>query len=248
MSSKPRALLCVPCYRESARLPIFLEQIKAQDRPLDFAELTVLFLDDGSGEAEQDALKNLLARSAFTNFKIESKFFEKNRGKGGVLRDGFKEGLRREFDLIGFLDSDGATPFYEGLALLEEAWRFPQLDGVIGSRVKCLGKTVERSFKRHLVGRVFATLLSNLYDIPVYDSQCGAKIFRKRALTAELLDRCYDDRWLFDTQLLILLFRNGRSIREQMIDWTDIPGSKINVFRDSWRMFVGLLRFRRSLG
>lgn len=245
--SRPRVLLCLPCYRESNRLPLLLEQIGREDRRLDFAEIHLFFLDDGSGAEEQRRLEELVSKQTFTNFPVSIRLFPQNRGKGSVLRDGFLEGLEKNFDFIGFLDTDAATPFYEMIALIHTLVQTEETDAVIGSRIKCLGKRVERSFKRHLVGRVFATLLSNLFKIAVYDSQCGAKVFRSRALRDDALQICDDPRWLFDTQLIVLLHSRGARIREQMVDWSDIPGSKIHLVRDSYRMLTGLIRFRRRL-
>lgn len=243
-----KVLICIPCYKESKRLAPFLEQILALDQALPY-QLNIRFLDDGSGPEEQQKFAAYMesAQKQFKHFQIGSQLFATNRGKGAVLRDGFSYGLTENFNIVGFSDGDGATPFYEILAMIEELRAAPALQVLIGSRIKCLGKTVERSYKRHLSGRIFATLLSNIFNIPVYDSQCGAKLFKTTVLSSEVLKTCYDQRWLFDTQLLILLYKGGVAIRERMVDWADVPGSKVNLLKDSYRMFMGLLQFRTHL-
>ena len=212
--------------------------------------IDIKFFDDGSGEKEGQNLKEavLKAGTEIKNFTLKYELFPINRGKGAVLRDGFKQGIA-EYQYVGFLDGDGATPFYEMIRIMEKLVNETGAvaDAMIGSRVKCLGKTVQRSLKRHLSGRIFATLLSNIFSIPVYDSQCGAKLFSTSILSVSLLDHCYDQRWLFDTQLLILIYRKKFRVLETPVDWKDIPGSKVSLFRDSWRMFWGLLAFRSYL-
>jgi glycosyltransferase involved in cell wall biosynthesis len=241
-------LICVPCYKESRRLPRFLEQIAASDSESN-SHLKILFLEDGSGQQEQSEFLSILesAKARFKYIELQYKIFPHNRGKGAVLRDGFRVGMSMGCDAIGFIDGDGATPFREMSGMVHELMLQNDTDMIIGSRIKCLGKTVSRSLKRHLSGRIFATILSNLYDIPVYDSQCGAKIFKSRVLSDKVLELCDDNRWLFDTQFLIYLFKAGYTIRERMVDWTDIPGSKVSLLKDSTRMFVGLLQFKKRL-
>ncbi len=240
--------ICVPCYRESQRLPAFIADIRRVFSSSQTSRVTLYFLDDGSGEFETK-----LMRAAVDDLKDNSHIsfhyveFPENRGKGAVLRDGFANAMKNGFDLIGFFDGDGATPAKEILNLIHQFEHTPESDVVVGSRWKALGHPVERSFKRHLSGRIFATILSILYSIPIYDSQCGAKLFRKRVLTSELLALCDNQNWLFDTQLIITLHSRGRDIFELPVVWKDQPGSKINLIRDSFRMFWGLLIFRRKL-
>ena len=71
---------------------------------------------------------------------------------------------------------------------------------VCGSRILRLGASIHRSFFRHYFGRVFATVASNILNIPVYDTQCGAKLFR--AEHAELIfSEHFLSRWFFDVEL-----------------------------------------------
>lgn len=240
----PAAIL-IPAYRESARLPALLDAIRVAKTAIP-AGTAIRILDDGSPEPDSTAMRAAVEALARDVAPIEVAFirFPRNRGKGATLRDGFRAALAEGFAVIAFLDADGSTPFAELLAVLARMEADPALDAVIASRVKMLGKSVHRSLARHLLGRVFATALSVLLDIPVYDSQCGCKAFRARALGGDTLDLCDDDRWLFDTQLVITLQKRGFAIVEHPVSWSEIPGSKVSLLRDPIVMLAGMLRIR----
>ena len=96
------------------------------------------------------------------------------------------------------------------------------------------------------MGRVFATAVSVLFDIAVYDSQCGCKIFRREAVMP-LLPMIQSKGWLWDTQLMILLYVRGKNLIEVPVRWSEVPGSKVSLLWDPLRMLGELLLFRRHL-
>ena len=76
----------------------------------------------------------------------------------------------------------------------------------MGARLKRLGANVQRKAYRHYMGRVFATVVSLLFRMPVYDSQCGAKLFRV-SLVPEVFRAPFSSRWLFDVEILLRVRR-----------------------------------------
>jgi hypothetical protein len=110
------------------------------------------------------------------------------------------------------------------------------VDVVLGSRVKLLGRTIERHAWRHYLGRVFATLVSQLLHLAVYDTQCGAKLFRATDELRRVLARPFTTSWLFDVEILARIIAESsagtsavaRSLYELPLDeWRDVPGSKL---------------------
>jgi hypothetical protein len=114
--------------------------------------------------------------------------------------------------------------------------------GVIGSRVLMLGRRVRRSALRHYAGRVFATFVATLFSAPVYDTQCGLKVFRASCVGRHL-HQPTDRRWVWDTQLLLAMLAAGERVDECPIDWVEAGGSRVALL-DGARMVLALLRFR----
>ena len=84
---------------------------------------------------------------------------------------------------VGFFDADLSTPLAAIDDFLAVLRLRPQVEFILGSRVMLMGRDVKRKAWRHYLGRVFATAVSLALDLPVYDTQCGAKMLRVNAAT-----------------------------------------------------------------
>jgi hypothetical protein len=105
---------------------------------------------------------------------------------------------------------------------------------VFGSRVKLLGRRIVRKPHRHYLGRIFATVVSNVLRLPVYDTQCGAKLFRRTSQLAVVLQNPFRSRWIFDVEILARFIHTcgieyvKNSVYEYpLAEWCDIGGSKV---------------------
>jgi dolichyl-phosphate beta-glucosyltransferase len=242
-------LIAIPCYQESARLPSFLDTLCPSISAAPFSARIVV-VDDGSGAPEAERTREIVSRAAaqWTGLFAEPVLLPANLGKGGAVYAGWESPEAFAAALLCFVDADGSVPAAEVVRLIGEllADRAERWQAIFGSRVKLLGARVERLPSRHYVGRVFATLVTIITGLTIYDSQCGLKVVRRHAYTTiarELTER----RFVFDVELVLRLLRHGFGIREVPIDWSEIPGSKVRLLRDSWRMATGLLRIRERL-
>jgi glycosyltransferase involved in cell wall biosynthesis len=156
-----------------------------------------------------------------------------NGGKGEAVRAGLVSSLAANPSWIGYVDADMATPASEILRLLDVASSTSCIDVMIGSRVALLGRDVQRSAFRHYTGRVFATLASLVLSKPVYDTQCGAKLFRRTIAFDRSIAAPFRSRWAFDVELLGRLESAGvepsRYWEEPLLVWHDIGGSRRTV-------------------
>jgi len=247
-----RAFVVIPAYNEAARLPGLFEQLADYLRSdaAGAAGLDVHFciVDDGSREEHFAAAEQLVRESGFGP-SVRLVRLDVNGGKGAAIRTGFRIGLAEGFDYLGFIDADCAVSVSEAhraLVHLVTAHRDVGVTGVIGSRVCMLGRSVVRNPLRHYLGRVFATFVSEWFNQAVYDTQCGLKIFEREALERHL-EIPEDDRWVWDTQLLLAMLYAGERIHELPVDWRETGGSKLSMVRDPLVMVWRLLTFRKRL-
>lgn len=127
-----------------------------------------------------------------------------NKGKAEAVRTGMLEAIKwQNFEYVGFMDADLATPVSEMNYLLDIAGE-KNFDMIFGSRVKRLGVDIDRKLTRHLIGRIIATFISNILKLPTYDTQCGAKIF-KSGLAGKIFSEEFLSRWLFDVEIFFRL-------------------------------------------
>jgi dolichyl-phosphate beta-glucosyltransferase len=224
-----KTTIVVPCYNEANRLdgPAF-ERALELDPKLEF-----LFVDDGSKDDTFGVLQQLAAR---VPGRITLLRLERNQGKAEAVRRGMLQALQLEPELAGYWDADLATPL-PMIAKLAAAFENPNLLVVLGSRVHMLGTNIERKPLRHYIGRAFATLASSLLDMSVYDTQCGAKLFRAGPVARSLFERPFELRWCFDVEILARLIgleREGAvDVSSQCLEvpldtWIDVGGSKLN--------------------
>ena len=231
----------IPAYNEARRLPRLL----AEFQPLLDSEprLSLVIVDDGSDLDHFQAIEAIVASHVAAGRNMSLVRLPHNSGKGAALAKGFE---LAQTPYVGFIDADGSVSATEFMRLACYLTQDPLVDAVLASRVKMLGMKVERRLLRHLMGRVFATAVSVVFDIAVYDSQCGCKIYRRDAVMP-LLPMVHSKGWLWDTQLMILLYVRGKKLIEVPVHWSEVPGSKVSLLWDPLRMLGELLLFRRHL-
>lgn len=235
--------LVVPCCNEQHRL-----NRSEIDALADGAAVMVILVDDGSTDATLPLLRSIAASRA--GGSVEVLALERNVGKGEAVRAGMRAALRSNPVWVGYLDADFATPATEMLRLIDVARSSSTVNAVLGSRVAMLGRQITRTPFRHYTGRVFATVASNVLGLVVYDTQCGAKLFRAGHVLDRALAEPFRSRWAFDVELLGRLIRHGfaaTTFREEPLEiWHDRPGSKRSV-RSSLHATATLWTVRRNL-
>lgn len=238
-----RCIIVVPCYNEAARLDTgAFRQFVTRGHSQRF-----LLVNDGSTD-DTAAVLETLRRWRPDRFDVYHLL--RNTGKAEAVRRGMLRALGSGADAVGFWDADLATPLEVIPQFCELLRGNPRLQMVIGARVKLLGRDIQRRFVRHLLGRLFATAASVVLKLPVYDTQCGAKLFRVSAETRALFGRPFRTNWIFDVELLARFVRGRKAgslpaaesaiYESPLSQWRDVAGSKVKV-RDFLKSFFELL-------
>jgi len=165
----------------------------------------------------------------------------KRGGKGFAIIEGFKEALKKETDLIGFVDADMSTKPNSFYDLVNNVRGY---DGIIASRYLPGSKVSPKpSLKRIVISRVFNFLIRTMFLFNYKDTQCGAKVFKSNAIK-EIVSSLEITQWAFDIDLLYKLKRAGKKVLEFPSEWSDKEYSHINFFKSSTRMFLAIWRLR----
>lgn len=223
--------LVIPCYNEAARLvpQAFLRALQQQPN------LSLCFVNDGSGDETGNVLQGIKQQASH---RITVLTQGTNSGKAEAVRRGIQHCLSQQYDAIGYWDADLATPLTELphlVAVLQSTQR-PLI--ALGSRVNLLGRQVRRTKARHYASRIFATLVAWRLKAPIYDSQCGAKLFRTTDHLRSACSQAFATRWVFDVELLqryqqALSERGagnlvGTVAEVPLHSWTEVAGSKLS--------------------
>ena len=241
--------IVIPCYNEEKRLAVdkllvFLNQT---------LDISFLLVNDGSTDGTAQVIDDLCRRQPD---RIKSCHLATNQGKGEAVRTGLLETLEGKSEVVGYWDADLSAPLAEILHLRKVLLNDQALDAVIGARVKLIGRRIERKAWRHYTGRIIGTLISMILHLPVYDTQCGAKLFKASPRLKRLLAEPFQTRWLFDVEIFARALRSFAShgnmsimfYEEPLRAWAHMGGSKIGpadfpvILKELWRIWCGYSR------
>lgn len=226
-----RTTVVIPCFNEASRLDAAeLRRYLRADALTRF-----VLVNDGSTDGTLELLHDIAASAPDRVGVLDQ---QPNAGKAAAVRVGLIRALEDDdCNAVGYWDADLATPLSDIATLRAVLEAEPHVDIVLGSRVQLLGRLIERRPARHYAGRVFATFASLLLRMPVYDTQCGAKLFRANGSLRAALETPFATRWVFDVELLRRLVITRREAGELPVEeathevpllrWRDVAGSKV---------------------
>lgn len=238
------SIIVVPCFNEAERLDVAVFRLFASANP----EVRLLFVDDGSTDRTLDVLGEL-RRTRPERLLLHA--LPRNVGKAEAVRNGLLAACSMGPRYVGFWDADLATPLEDIAVFAKLLDERPDTEMVFGSRVNLLGRNVHRNLARHYVGRVFATVAAFTLGVEIYDTQCGAKLFRVSDGFMGRLQEPFIGGWIFDVEILareVQARKHGnlppvRSIiyEHPLMSWRDVAGSKLRL-RDWFAVGGSLVR------
>ena len=225
-----RVLIVVPCYNEAARLD--------GEAFLGFAgthsDIHFLFVNDGSTDGTRAVLEEL--RQQRPN-QIALLHLPANVGKAEAIRQGMLQSLDSNSDAVGYWDADLSTPLDAIPCFRDLLERRAGVNIVLGTRLALQGRHIQRHWLRRILGRVFARCASHVIGTPIFDTQCGAKLFRVNESVRRLFLQPFLSRWIFDVELLVrwrsacragaCSALDGAIYEFPLEEWHEVKGSKL---------------------
>ncbi|KAL3581549.1 hypothetical protein D5086_015881 [Populus alba] len=239
--------LVIPAFNEEHRLPgaldetiNYLQERAAKDKSFTYE---VVIVDDGSADATKRVAFDFVKKYTVDNVRVI--LLGRNHGKGEAIRKGM---LHSRGELLLMLDADGATKvtdleklenqihavarkeFHLGDSTSSDSsFRISDIPlAAFGSRAHLEEKALAtRKWYRNFLMKGFHLVVLLTAGSGIRDTQCGFKMFT-RAAARKLFTNIRLKRWCFDVELVFLCKWFGIPVIEISVNWTEIPGSKVN--------------------
>lgn len=227
--------IVVPAYNEEKRIEPFLTSL-TEFCSKNLSDYEIILVNDGSTDKTLELIKKLLGNNP--NHRVVS--YDKNKGKGGAIREGV---LSARGDNTLFIDADGSISPEEIPAMVEKlkTYKF-----VTGSRIQETSViTVKQPKVRVFVGRIFNKYVNLLFGLKIYDLLCGFKGFRTD-LGKEIFKDLKNTKWIFDVEIMYKAKKNKAEIYQLPIKWKHTKGTKLK-FTDPLKMGYQILKLRMLL-
>lgn len=235
----PDVSIVVPAFEEEDRLGSSLAKIASYLMESE-TSAEIIVVDDGSADKTAEIAESVLRNTPVIASKVIR--YEQNRGKGFAVRTGLQAAAA---EIALFSDADLSTPIEEMPKLIDPILT-GDFDVTFGSRA--LDRSLigtHQPWRREQGGKVMNLIIRTMSGLPFADTQCGFKAFRMSKFRP-LLEVMTIDRFGFDVEFLYVAKYHGLRLKEIPVRWNNVEGSKVNVIRDTRRMFTELGQIRRN--
>ncbi|MEG3581987.1 MAG: glycosyltransferase [Chloroflexota bacterium] len=197
-------------------------------------EWIITIAENGSSDSTLQIAKNLHNR-----YKKSRVISNPIAGKGLALKNAW---ISSTSGILGYMDLDLSTDLDilpEFIRKIEEE----EEDFVIASRLMRDSIVVGRSLKREVISRSYSFIFRSVLSVKFKDAQCGFK-FAKKESVIQIIDKCKDIGWFFDTEILFRAQKNNLSICEVPVRWVDDRDSKVDIISTVIKDIKGLIRLK----
>jgi len=178
----------------------------------------LIVVNDGSTDGTEGMLDGLQERIHLLNII----HFDRNRGKGAAVREGFRQA---NGDYMLFFDIDLSTP----LSTFDAFWpRREERTVLIGSRALSMSRVLTHQTKlKESTGKLGNLTTRALLPLPFHDTQCGFKLYA--ACFRSLLHLAVVNNAAFDIEWLLIAHVNGLAIEEMPVTWSNRPSTRFGL-------------------
>ncbi len=220
----------IPAYNEAQRLPWTLSQLSSffNDWSIDYR---VLIVDDGSTDCTATLTDGFGPR--FSTLRLQ-----RQGGKGRAIKTAMLQATGR---VLAFTDAD--LPF--DLAALRRGYQLldrGDCQVVFGARDLSASKHLApRHWSRQMATYAFRAVAKTLISRQVTDTQCGLKLFARRA-ALEIYARVTIDGFSADAEVVLLTHRLGLSHERIPVTLINDYASTLSLRRSALPMLADIFR------
>jgi len=231
-----------PLFNEENRLPILFLKIKKFSINTKY-DLDFIFVNDGSIDKSLFLIKKF-KKENIKKINIKIINYKKNRGKGYALKKGVLVSKKK---WILTMDIDLSVSLEQINTWNTKKLIMKKNCSYFGSRLLKNSKIIAKKY-RVFTGVIFNLILRALIKnsfLKIRDTQCGFKLYSNNI--AKLLFRNIKEYgYIHDVEILIILRKKKLQVCELPVNWTHKDGSKINIIKDSIKMFIDLIRLKKN--
>jgi len=220
----------IPAFNEADRLPSTLAGL-AKFLDAWAIDYRVVVMDDGSRDGTATVSDAFGPR--FSTVRLPQQ-----RGKGAAIRQGM---LLATGKIVAFTDAD--LPYDLTALKLGCDWiGRGECEAVFGARDLVESRhEARRKLSRIVASAVFREVVKHVVSREVTDTQCGLKIFSRRAAQA-IFSRTTIDGFAFDAEVVLLSRRLSLSVRRVPVTLINEYSSTLSLSRHAGKMLQDVLR------
>jgi dolichyl-phosphate beta-glucosyltransferase len=231
-----------PFYNEQNRLAECFKDIKSFNKNNSKIKKEYIFVNDGSFDKSEKLINNFIKKTKNnkSNYKIIS--LKKNSGKGFAIKKGI---LKAKGKWILTLDIDISVSLTQINLWLKKGYIDNKNNIYFGSR-NVKGSILNLKIYRKIIGYFFNFILKFFLKINLFDSQCGFKLYPKK-IAKIIFSNLREKGFVHDVEIILISNKKKIAIKELPVKWSHVDNSKLNLVKDSLKMFFGILRLRKYL-
>lgn len=236
MTRLPHVSIIVPVHNEQTRIREAVWKMIRYGE-LHLGEYEILLVENGSTDETL-----AIARELSNTYRPVTALQVAGRSKAVAVRYGMLT-ARGEYRYM--CDVDLSTPINELSRFLKYIRHHGTVDIVIGTR-EHPDSQVRTSFKRYMIGRIFSLMTQVLVPMQTKyrDTQCGFKLFNKRA-AEDIFNRVEGISMAFDVEALYLAEQLEYVVAELPVIWDNDKDSRVRLVSDGWAMLNDLMKIQR---